>query len=260
MSALTMGLGAALALGGAYLAFVQRKKAEGEIAELKFAQHTSLEEVQRAWKSVADQGTGYRDFVETGGKAVTDGDVLSPHGKIPSAYFTATVEREFEKDEMEKDDQGTLRRKTTRGSETVSSQKSAAPLYIEDGGVRLPIDLDGASLDLKDGGDHFEPYEAQRTYSFWGVSFAIPQGTRTLGFRYKEKIIPRGHPLYVAGEVRESSGALRLGKPSEKGKPFIVSVKSEEEILRGRESGARVQFWIGVALIAAGIAVAVFLK
>ena len=260
MSALTMGLGAALALGGAYLAFVQRKKAEGEIAELKFVQHTSLEEVQRAWKSVAGQGTGYRDFVETGGKAVTDGDVLSPHGKIPSAYFTATVEREFEKDEMEKDDQGTLRRKTTRGSETVSSQKSAAPLYIEDGGVRLPIDLDGASVDFRDGANRFEPYESNRIYSFWGVSFTVPQGTRTLGFRYAEKIIPLGHPLYIAGEVRESAGTLHIGKPSEKGKPFIVSVKSEEEVVKSRESGAKAQLWFGIALIVVGIAVAIFIK
>ena len=37
MSALSMGIGAAIALGGAYLAFVQKKKSEGQITELKFS-------------------------------------------------------------------------------------------------------------------------------------------------------------------------------------------------------------------------------
>ncbi len=260
MSALSMGIGAAIALGGAYLAFVQKKKSEGEITELKFSKNTPLADIHSVWKSVADQGLGYRDFVETGGKAVTDGELLSPHGKIPCAYFTATVVREFEKDEMVKDDKGVMQRKTTRGSETVSSQTSPTPLYVEDGDVRIPIDIDGASVDFRDGANRFEPFESNRAYSFRGVSFTVPQGTRTLGFRYAEKIIPLGHPLYVAGEARESAGALRIGRPSEKGKPFIVSVKSEEEVVKSRESGAKAQFWFGIALIVVGIAVAIFVK
>ena len=127
-------------------------------------------------------------------------------------------------------------------------------------GVRLPADLDGASIDLKDGANRFEPYESNRTYSFWGVSFTVPQGTRTLGFRYAEKIIPLGHPLYIAGEVRESAGNLHIGKPSEKSKPFIVSVKSEEEVVKSREAGAKAQLWFGIALIVVGVAVAIFVK
>ena len=260
MSALSMGIGAVIALGGAYLAFVQKKKSEGQITELKFSKNSTLPDIKNAWKSVAEQGLGYRDFIETTGKAVTDGQLLSQHGKIPCAYFTATVVREFEKDEMVKDDKGVVQRKTTRGSETVSNQNSPTPLYVEDGGVRVPIDLDGASIDLKDGANRFEPYESNRTYSFWGVSFTVPQGTRTLGFRYAEKIIPLGHPLYIAGEVRESAGNLHIGKPSEKGKPFIVSVKSEEEVVKSREAGAKAQLWFGIALIVVGVAVAIFVK
>jgi len=135
------------------------------------------------------------------------------------AYFEATVLREYEKEETSTDKDGKIQRKTTRGSETVSSQKSPSPLYVSEGDVRIGLDLDGVSLHLKDGPEKFEPYESTKTYTFFGVRFSAPSGVRTLGFKYREKIIPLGHPLYVTGEVRHSGGALRIGKPGEKGRP-----------------------------------------
>jgi hypothetical protein len=261
MSPLSLGIGAVLALGGAYLAFIQKKKSEGVVTELKFLKATPLAELHAAWKAITEQGFSgnYREFVETNGKAATEGELRSPHGNIPCAYFVATVERQFEREETTRDEKGNVQRRRMRSSENVSSQKSASPLYLESAGIRIPLDLDGASLDLKDGSDRFEPYESNRTYSFFNAA-SIQTGTKTLGFRYSEKIIPLGHPLYVVGEAKDSSGELRIGSPSEKGKPFIVSVKSEDEVIKSRESGARTQFYLGIALIVAGIAVALLVK
>lgn len=122
------------------------------------------------------------------------------------------------------------------------------------------MDLDGASLYLKDGEDRFEPYDSNKTYSFFGVQFTAPAGGGTLGFRYKERIIPLGHPLYVVGEARQSGGGLRIGRPSEAGKPFIVSTKSEEEVVNDLKGSAKGSFYLGIALMVIGAAVAVFLR
>ena len=262
MNMFALAAGGLLAAGGAYLAFVQKKKTEGMLTELKFMKATPLQELHGTWKSLCDEGMGdgFRDFIETNGAAATDGELVAPYSGMPCAYYEATVLREYEKQETSTDKDGKVTTNRTRGSETVSSQKSSSPLYVSDGDVRVGIDLDGAALHLKDGADRFEPFESGKTYSFFGVQFSAPSGIRTLGFKYREKLIPLGHPLYVAGEARQSAGSLRIGRPSEKGKPFIVSVKSEEEVTAGVESKAKTQFYIGIALVVIGLAVALFVK
>lgn len=262
MSMLTVGLGGLLVAGGAYLSFVQKKKTEGHVTELKFMKSTSLAEMNETWKSLADEGLGdgFRDMVETHGKAETDGELKTPYSDAPCAYFEATVTREFEKEERVKDKDGNTQTKRTRSSEVVSSRKSPSPLYIADGGVRVGVDMDGASLYLRDGEDRFEPFDSTKTYTFFGVRFTAPSGARTLGFRYKERIIPLGHPLYVVGEARVSGGGLRIGKPSEAGKPFIVSTKSEEEVINDIKGSAKGMFFLGVVLMVIGAAIAVFLR
>ncbi len=250
MNFVALGIGGLMIAGGAYLSFIQKKKSEGLVTELKFMKAVSLGELKESWQSLSDEGMadGFRDMVETNGKAGTD------------AYFEATVTREFEKEERSTDKDGKVQTTRTRSSEVVSSRKSPSPLYIADGDIRVGIDMDGATLHLKDGEDRFEPYESNKTYTFFGVQFSAPSGVRTLGFRYKEKLIPLGHPLYVVGEARHSGGALRIGKPSEKGKPFIVSVKSEDEVVAGMQGSVKFVFYLGIALMIGGAAVAVFFR
>lgn len=262
MNFLTLGVGGLMIAGGAYLSFVQKKKKEGLVTELKFMKAISLSELKESWKSLAgeEMAEGFRDLVETNGKAETDGEVYAPYSNTPCTYFEATVTREFEEEEHSTDEDGNVEITRTRSSEVVSSRKSPSPLYVADGDIRVGIDMDGATLYLKDGEDRFEPYKSSKAYTFFGVQFSVPSGDNTLGFRYKEKLIPLGHPLYVVGEARYSAGALRIGKPSEKGKPFIVSVKSEDEVIADMKGSAKMAFYLGIALMIGGAAVAVFFR
>ena len=64
----------------------------------------------------------------------------------------------------------------------------------------------------------------------------------------------------MLGEASDSSGNLSIKKPTEKGKPFIITYKSEEELTAGKESaikmqmiGAIISFIAGLAVIAYGI-------
>ena len=86
--------------------------------------------------------------------------------------------------------------------------------------------------------------------SFGSFSLSLgmtPGGRRILGYNYTESIIPIGQRIYVIGEASDSDGALIIKKPREKGKPFIVSLKSEEEIIGSHESSAK---WYLVGAIA----------
>ncbi len=262
MSMLGLGVGGLVAAGGAYLAFVQSKKSEGLARELQFMKATSLSEIEESMKALEAEGLGdsFRDVVETNGSAETDGELKSPHSETPCAYFQASVTREYEKMETYTDKDGKVRTRRTKLYEPVSNEKSHSPLYIADRGTRVRIDLQGADLDLKSGEERYEPFKEDRGYSFFGVNFTVPSGTRTLGFKYSEKLIPLGQSLYVVGEVRKSGGELSIGKPSEKGKPFIVSVKSEEEVIAGMKGSAKTTQYFGYALLVIGAALAVFLN
>lgn len=262
MNAIAAGFGGLLAAGGAYLAFVQKKKTEGMLTELKFIKSTPLVNLYEAWKSLNDQGLGegFRDLVETRGIAGADGEETAPYSNQKCAYYEASVTREYEKTEQRKDKDGKLTTQRTRGSEVVSSTTSASPLFIADGEHKVGLDLSGAEIHMKDGADKFEPYVDDKTYTFFGMRFTDTSGARTIGFRYKEKLIPVGHPLYVVGEARHSGGDIRIGKPGDKGKPFIISVKSKEEVTEGVAGKAKMQLYAGLGLIVLGIAIALFVN
>ncbi len=262
MNMTALVIGALIAALGAYLAVVQKKKTESKVTELKFMKAVSLPELAANLENLSSEGLaeGYRDIVETNGKADADGEVRAPYSSQVCAYYEASVTREYEKEEVTRDKDGNTQRRRVRASEQVSSQKSPSPLYLKDGEIRVALDLDGADLQLKDGTDRFEPYDDKKTYSFFGVRFSAPSGVRTLGFRYKERIIPLGHPLYVVGEFRTSAGELHIGRPSEKGKPFIISVKTEDEVTAGEQGKAKMFLYLGIGLMVVGVAVALLWK
>ncbi len=94
MNMFALAAGGLLAAGGAYLAFVQKKKTEGMLTELKFMKATPLQELHGTWKSLCDEGMGdgFRDFIETNGAAATDGDLIAPYSGQPCAYYEAAVQ------------------------------------------------------------------------------------------------------------------------------------------------------------------------
>ena len=80
---------------------------------------------------------------------------------------------------------------------------------------------------------------------------------RLLGYRIKESILPVGGDIYALGEVRDGTGGLTLNDPSDKEKPFLLSVKSEEELLQRYETTANMQKYgaMGLAAISVGLIV-----
>ena len=57
-------------------------------------------------------------------------------------------------------------------------------------------------------------------------------------------------------------GQLMVQKPSEKGKHFIVSTKSEEEIINSAESAAKWQYFGAIAsvIVGVGLVIAAFFR
>ena len=62
-----------------------------------------------------------------------------------------------------------------------------------------------------------------------------------IGVQDQESILPVGGDIYALGEVRDGTDGLTLNDPSDKEKPFLLSVKSEEELLQRYETTANMQ-------------------
>ena len=85
-------------------------------------------------------------------------------------------------------------------------------------------------------------------------------GHKTIGYNYREIGIRMNTDLYVIGDANDRDGVLRVSKPKDKGQPFIVSTKSEDEIVSGLGSsikgfkiGAYICWGLGAALAVAGL-------
>jgi len=62
------------------------------------------------------------------------------------------------------------------------------------------------------------------------------------------------------GEAWLEGSRIQMGKPGEKDKPFIASVRSEEDIVQSNVKNARAALIIGILIAVAGIAVMIFLR
>jgi L-aminopeptidase/D-esterase-like protein len=93
-----------------------------------------------------------------------------------------------------------------------------------------------------------------------GLSIGSMSGSRTIGYRIRETVLPLGRPIFVLGEVADRSSQLTIGMPREKGRRFIISTKSEEELIRSMQAtirwllvGAASSSVAGLALIVVGL-------
>jgi hypothetical protein len=251
-----MLIGAAAALVAAVVLFLIAQAQAGkarDIASLPTSTVSSL--LDLASKVATEIGAGsFAEYAELKGKAAPDSLLKADFSGTDCVWYECVATREYEEDYFETDKDGKRERKTRRGSEEVSRILRDPPFYIEDGTGRLKVEPSGAKLEAEKTYSSFE--QASGGNRLQVGSFALDlgpffgSGRRTLGYRLEERCIPVGRELFLLGEASDSKGSLALRKPSEKGKRFIVSVRSEEQILAGARTGAT---WLRVI---AGVAAA----
>ena len=257
-------IGAVLIALGAVLAFVVRTRINNKNIEIQFMRTTTIPELTAALKDNEAQGLeNYREFAELKGLAAADSPQKTPYSESEVAYFDASLYQVYEEMETYTDEKGTHQR-INRREELMSSQKSHTELALKDAqtGDKAYIALAerGMQLDTVQSMDKFEPTNMMNRYGFFsGFQFG-QRGSRTLGFRMVEKTIPLNHALYVLGEAYLQHGRLCIAKPSDKKKPFIVSVKNEADLVRGNKAGATAALVFGIILAVAGVALIVFVR
>jgi len=217
------------------------------------------------------QTGGFNKIVEVKGTVQTSQPLTSELAKQQCAAYRTDVSREYEETYYDTNPQTKQReRKTRRGSESVSSNGRIGAFDVKDASGSIAIMAEGAELDYIKVVDRFEKGElgdgrGGLSVSVGGVDINLGNalgatGRQTLGYRYTEAVLPLGVAIYVLGEATDRSGTLQIQRPNEKGKRFIITTKSEEELVASAKSSVKWMGWlmkgfgtIGAALTGGGL-------
>lgn len=230
--------------------------AKESIYQMKVAETRPVKDLKEmATEIAAEIGAGsFNEVCEVVGKLGSDEALVGELSEQRCGFCRTVVSRKWEQEveEWDENKQENVRR-TQSGSEVVSNIERSALCWIDDDGERLDLRLDGAKIDLIKAVDRFEPGSKP---SKKGMKFDKHQGDRrTLGFHYVEELLPLGSRVYVLGEVTDSEG-LAMRKPSDPKRDFVVTTKSEEEMLRAAKKSQTMSL-IGavVAAVVGGVAI-----
>jgi len=153
-------------------------------------------------------------LVEVKGTLRCDHPLTSEMTETECAYYSAAVLREYLREDQNDDDSISNRR-----TETLSRNEQFAPFRVEDAMGSVAVEAEGAEVDAKEVMDRFERFTGKEgpSISLGGATLHIGGRERTLGYRYKESILPVDAPVYVLGVVREN-GAIGVTFPGPRGR------------------------------------------
>ena len=145
----------------------------------------------------------------------------------------------------------------------MSNITSSTPFAVRDATGPVAVNPDGANVDrpsaCSTASTPMWRTRRRRCRAGWRASSSsfLRSGSQsgTLGFEYEEWVIRPGARLYVHGEVSDASGRVAFAKPSE-GR-YVISTRSEEEIVGAAERNAKIARFVTGVLFVAGVVLVV---
>lgn len=247
-----------LIVGGLAAIFYFRPKTKNNVTEIKFMKTKTISELKDMFSQMDSNGLGndYREFVELKGTVVSDNLANTPFSNRKVAYCASKVMQVTEEREQYRDNEGNLKTRVNKRENTISNEKSSQDISMKDSStdesVVLEINGTGCKLDIPKTFDRFEPKNNLGSYSFFRSFSLGGYGANTLGFRMTEETIDANQNLYVIGEAFRVGDKLHIGKPQDGKKPFIVTTKSEEDLVNSSNQQALILLIGGIVAIIAG--------
>lgn len=248
-----------LIAGGLGAIFYMRPRTKNSVTEIKYMQTKTIAELKDMFKQMDLNGLGndYREFVELKGTVVSDKLVETPFSNRNVVYCESEVIQVTEVKERYRDNNGNYQTRIVKHENTISNEKSSQDILLIDKSSNEPVVLEingtGCELDIPKTFDRFDQRENLGNYKYFN-SFSFGNlGSDTLGFRMKEETIEPNQNLYVIGEAFRVGDKIHIGKPQDNKKPFIVTTKSEEDLINKSNQKALMFLIGGIIAIIAGI-------
>jgi hypothetical protein len=231
-------LGIILLITGIILFFIRRDQKQRAFSIKSARPMTATELVEMAGAVAAEIGGGsWRDYIKLWGEIETEGPLYSEHKQEACVHYVSEVTREYEATTTTRDSNGTTTTERKRTSETISRHQQSKPFFLRDRTGTIKIDPEGANIETITILDEFRP---QRSGD-------------TLGYRYKESILPVGREVLVVGAVSDLTGDVVVGKPVQSQHKYIISLKNEEMLASAAEQSAKTLSYLMIAFFVLGL-------
>ncbi len=239
----------AIALIVTLISYFSLKGKEKQLLTLGAVENSTVADL----KSISDEvgmdetiGKGYfNKDVKLNGIIKTDNPLKSEFAREECIWYYNEVVRVYEVEEEEKDSDGNIKKVTKKKEERVSDTKKETDFYIDDETGKISVSWDGLKFDREEAFDRYQPYEEVKNQGFNIKigAFTINlegagsgTGSRTLGFKYREWIVPVNKKVIILGEAKDADGYLRLYKPIEKHYDYMMKFGTETELKRSLDS------------------------
>ncbi len=244
--------------------FVGHRNAKAKVGEILYQPTSTIAEIaERAGAVTEVLGSGHSsDYTEIKGEREAIKTLVSPLGKRDCLWFTASIEREWEQEERYRDDEGKQRTRIVSGSDTLMHEQDYVPFYVNDGSGRLKVDPERANIDLISSVSRFEQEHRVRLsagrLSLGELSLSIhfqplARQRRIKGYRFSEQIFEPSGAVYLLGTVVDRNGELTLVHPAEKEQRYIISHKSEEQLVEELDNSSKLLWWASIASAVVGL-------
>lgn len=266
MVALVFGV---ILLGIAIALFFSYKGQTNKAFSVQSAQSMTPGELHATAQAIAEDigGGNWREYVKLWGKVGCDRPLTSVLKPTPCVFYKTTVTWEYEETVTKTDEDGKRIQETQKQSETLMSDRQSAPFLVQDETGHISVEPEGADLDTIDIVNDFQPAQPRGGLLSYGDfsldvnSYARRSERRTLGYRYREAIMPLDRNVLVVGMVSDHTGELVVQKSLKADQSFIVSFKNDETLAQQSKKGAQQAFYgmvacgvLGIILIVLGLA------
>jgi hypothetical protein len=228
-------VGIILLVAAGVLLWIRRSK-EKRLHAIAGTETSSIQSLTGLAKAVRDEiggESGFHQIAEIKGLIRSDAPLTSDSAKQLCVYFKTNVTREYEETYWETEGTAENRhqvQKTRRSSENVGSNTQQVEFWVEDATGRLKVNPSGANVDSRRVVDRLDPAPPPDLGTILGQLVGAAGG-RTIGYRTTEDVLPIDSQVYVLGEVSDATGELTLHAPREKGRQYLISLKTEEELI-----------------------------
>lgn len=248
------------------LLILNKKRIENKIVDIKYFDRIDLKTALENYNSIAAElGKGaFSQMVKLSAVAKSDNPYKGEFSKEDCVYYTASVTHKYKTLENQKDSEGNEKKVWVDHVETVGSTTRGDQFQLNDKTGEVTINIQGAEVTPHEAVDNFIAANDNSgfSFSFGSISFRNDHNYKTVGYNQSEDNIRVGTTLFVIGELNDRNGELMITKPSDDDNPFIISVKTEESMIEGLESKAKMTFYGGiiVAVIGIGLTIASFFQ
>lgn len=189
-------------------------------------------------------------MVEVKGKLVTEEPLLSLFTKMECVFYHA-IERDKVREVSYSSRNGSGGKRERIYYSTSTDERSSKNFFIEDETGRIPVSPEGFEVEGKTVLKKEEPRPGADEFNL-GVAFK-PCGEKIIAVQNIETILPVGQNAYAIGELFVGKHGPFIGADPLKEKTCLISVQSEEFMVRAGSAKTRKNLIIGIVSLIVGI-------